>query len=68
MGGARGKAVGQGSADDFRPGDGGRLMGECSVREASDREGGRAPLLLTVVRSQQHFPKFIPTSAFNPSY
>lgn len=64
VGGARGEAVGQGSADDFRPG---ALTGECSVREASDREGGQAPLLLTVLRGQQHFPKFIPTSALNPS-
>ena len=30
------------------------------------REAG-VPLLLTVVRGQQHFPKVIPTSALNPS-
>lgn len=67
VGVARGRAMGQGWAEDFRPWREGRgLPGERSEREAGDT-GGWGPLLLTVVKGQQNFPKFIHTSALNPS-
>lgn len=60
-----GKSRSQGRADDLRLW-GQRLLGEAEREEALDR-GSRGPLLLTVPKGQQDFPKFIPAFALTPS-